>query len=182
MENQITQIYEQFRKPLLYFIYKNIKDKSVAEDLLHEIFIKAYKNIDTIKEKEKIKSWLYSIAKNTIIDYSRKKKPLNIENEDLLFEEETKQNLYTEFSCCLENVIKTLPAEQQKVFNAVYFKEQSLIEYSELNNINLSTVKSHLKRGKDKLKKVFDECCIFQKNHLNEIVDYKLKNCKDFCN
>lgn len=181
MKDKISKIYEQFRKPLLYFILKNVSNKNIAEDLLHEVFIKAYKNIDSLEEEEKIQSWLYKIASNTITDYFRKKRPLNIDNEDMFFEDKIEESVLNELSCCLESVIKKLPKDQKNVLDAVYFKEQSLIEYSKNNDLNLSTVKSHSKRAKEKIKKIFDECCSFQKNHLKQIVDYKYKEDKCIC-
>jgi len=182
MKETISEIYEQFRKPLLYFILKNVSNKNVAEDLLHEVFIKAYTNFDSLKEKEKIQSWLYKIASNTITDYFRKKRPLNIENEDMFFEEKVEQSVLNELSCCLQTLISKLPQNQKEVLEAVYFKEQSLVEYSANNNLNISTVKSYSKRGKAKLKSVFNECCSFDRNQKEQIVDYKYKKESCICN
>lgn len=181
MKDTIALIYEQFRKPLLYYILKNVSNKNIAEDLLHEVFIKAHKNFDTLKEKEKIQSWLYKIASNTITDYFRKKRPNNINNEDLFFEEQDEESVLNELSCCLQTLIKELPIEQKNVLEAVYFKEQSLVEYSKERNLNISTVKSNSKRAKDKLKKVFNACCTFQKNKQKQIVDYIHKDNKCIC-
>ena len=181
MKETISEIYEQFRKPLLYFILKNVSNKNIAEDLLHEVFIKAYTNFDSLKEKEKIQAWLYRIASNTITDYFRKKRPVNIENEDMFFEEKVEESVLNDLSCCLETVVSQLPKNQKEVIEAVYFKEQSLVEYSKNNNLNLSTVKSYSKRAKEKLKNVFNECCTFDRNKKEQIVDYKYKNGSCIC-
>jgi len=182
MKERISEIYETFKKPLLYFILKNVSNKNIAEDLLHEVFIKAYANFDTLKEKEKIQSWLYMIARNTITDYFRKKQISSTENTDLFFEENIEESVINELSCCLKTLIKKLPQNQKSVLEAVYFNEKSLLEYSHENNIKLSTVKSHSKRAKEKLKNIFNECCSFQLNKKEEIVDYKYKNDSCICN
>jgi len=182
MKENIGEIYERFRKPLLYFILKNISNKDIAEDLLHEVFIKAYEKFDTLEDTQKIQSWLYKITSNTITDYFRKKQFTSTEHADLFFEEEVEETVLNELSCCLSTVLDELPSNQKDILEAVYFKEMSLVEYSNTNNINLSTVKSNSKRAKEKLKKVFDDCCSFQKNNQKQIVDYKHKDDKCLCN
>lgn len=182
MKETIGEIYETFRKPLFYFILKNVSNKNIAEDLLHEVFIKAYTNFDNLKEKEKIQSWLYMIARNTITDYFRKKQISSTEHTDLFFEEKVEESVLNELSCCLKTLIEKLPQNQKEVLEAVYFNEETLVEYSQKNDLNLSTVKSYSKRAKDKLKSVFNDCCTFQKNNQKEIVDYKHKGDSCICN
>lgn len=182
MKETISEIYETFRKPLLYFILKNVSNKNIAEDLLHEVFIKAYTNFDTLKEKEKIQSWLYMIARNTISDYFRKKHISSTEDTEQFFIEDIDEPVLNELSCCLQTLISKLPKNQKDVLEAVYFNEKSLIEYSQERDIKLSTVKSHSKRAKDKLKKIFNECCSFQVNKKKQIVDYKYKGDSCICN
>jgi RNA polymerase sigma-70 factor (ECF subfamily) len=80
MKEKIEEIYNKFSKPLLYFILKHVSNKSLAEDLLHEVFIKAYKNIESLEDKSNIQAWLYKIASNTIIDYYRKNEMKTVEN------------------------------------------------------------------------------------------------------
>lgn len=176
MKDIISDLYLQFRKPLLYFIRSKMRDKNIAEDLLQEVFIKATNNIHTLKDEQKVQSWLYKISMNVIIDYVRKNTIPDISFEEMNFKEEMESYILNELSCCLRTFINSLPKSQKDVLEAVYFKEMSLIEYSQINNINLSTVKSHSKRAKNKLKEIFNKCCTFENNKNDEIVDYKYKD------
>jgi len=180
MKETMNKLYAQFRKPLLYFITSKVRDKNIAEDLLQEVFIKAYNNFSSLKEKDKVQSWLYKIATNIVIDYVRKKQVPNIENTQMHLEEELQESILNELSCCLKTCINTLPNTQKNVLEAVYFNEMTLVEYSNTNNLNLSTVKSHAKRAKHKIKDIFNKFCTFQNNHMQEIVDYQFKD-NDTC-
>lgn len=182
MKEKIEEIYNKFSKPLLYFILKHVSNKSLAEDLLHEVFIKAYKNIESVEDKNNIQAWLYKIASNTIIDYYRKNEMKTIENYELYFKEEEEESVINELSCCLNTLIDELPVKQKEVLQEVYFSEKSLVEYANENNLNLSTVKSNSKRAKEKLKKIFDKCCKFQKNSQKQIVDYSYTLDSCICN
>ena len=81
-EQEIEKLYEKFRKPLFRFISYKVSDIHSAEEILNDVFFKAAKSIESLKEKTKVQSWLYKIASNLIIDYYRRKKELYIEIED----------------------------------------------------------------------------------------------------
>ena len=83
MSKQMIE-YEKYIAPIFRFIYFKVKNYQEAEDLTQTVFLKAWKNIDKYKEKGyQFSSWLYVIARNTITDYWKKNKTLNIEEEIL---------------------------------------------------------------------------------------------------
>ena len=63
---------ERFQRPVMSVIARMIGDKSVAEDLAQEVFIKAYRKLQTFDRQRKLSSWLFKIAHNTTIDYLRR--------------------------------------------------------------------------------------------------------------
>ena len=74
--DNIEEIWQEYHHKMLAFIQKRVSDKSVAEDILQEVFVKALTKIDTINESSKIQNWLYQITRNTIIDYYRTNKSI----------------------------------------------------------------------------------------------------------
>lgn len=176
MSEKLSDIYVRFQKPLLRFLRYKTNDEHLAQDLLHEVFIKAANSLESLKETEKIQSWLYKIATNTFYDYLRKNKlPLTDESEmeedNLLYE-----SVMNELVCCLNDFIMTLPTAQRDVVQSTYFDELTLDEFAQKSKTNLSTVKSHSKRAKKRLKQLFEECCDFQINHRGEMIDFNSKN------
>ncbi|MFT7880537.1 MAG: sigma-70 family RNA polymerase sigma factor [Sulfurimonas sp.] len=122
------------------------------------------------------KSWLYTIATNTIIDYYRKKQPTTVEIEnEKLFDEDKRDSIYSEFECCLNDFLDQLSPPNAKALKAVYFDELTQQEYAEKNALNLSTVKSHVHRGKKSLKHFFEQCCSFEKDKHDNIIDFHKK-------
>ncbi len=170
------ELYEKFRKPLFKFIKYKVSDTHIAEEILNDVFLKAYNSIDNLKEKKSLKSWLYTIATNTIIDYYRKKQPatIEIENEKMIDEEKT-DSIYSEFDCCLNDFLNQLSPSNAKALKAVYFDEMTQQEYAEKSSLNLSTVKSHVHRGKNSLKDFFEQCCSFEKDKHDNIIDFHKK-------
>jgi RNA polymerase sigma-70 factor (ECF subfamily) len=65
-------IYRKFRLPILKYVTRSVKNEGVAEELTQEIFLKAFRFKDSYKSKFKVSTWLWSIARNTVVDWKRK--------------------------------------------------------------------------------------------------------------
>ena len=60
-------IWNTYSEDVKRFILSKIKDESIADDLLQEIFIKVHTKIQNVKDVNKMKSWIFSVANNTIL-------------------------------------------------------------------------------------------------------------------
>ncbi|WP_428739069.1 sigma-70 family RNA polymerase sigma factor [Sulfurimonas sp.] len=174
--SDFATIYEQLKKPLLRFIRYKVTDPHIAEEILNDVFFKAYNSIESLEEKKSLKSWLYTIASNSIIDFYRKKTPtfLELEDEKMLDEKEL-DSIYKDFDCCLKDFLNRLSPPSAQALQAVYFDEMTQQEYAEKNSLNLSTVKSYVFRGKKSLKELFEQCCEFERDQYYNIVDFQQK-------
>ena len=73
MKNQ--KFWQEIHKELDAFIQKRVRNTEDVFDLRQEILLRIHNNIDSLLKAEKIKSWIYQIARNAIIDFYRKQKP-----------------------------------------------------------------------------------------------------------
>jgi RNA polymerase sigma-70 factor, ECF subfamily len=67
-------IYDHFRERIYKFIFFRVGHKELAEDILSDTFVKAWVRIQDISSPKALSSWIYSVAKNNVIDYYRVKK------------------------------------------------------------------------------------------------------------
>ncbi len=171
------RIWKDFNGELLRFIKVRVNDVSVAEDILQDVFVKIHKNITSIAKEEKITSWVYQITRNTIIDYYRKKK---LDTTHLDFEilntSETEEE-EVRFTACLRPFIDQLPEDYKKVLLSTSFGKVSQKEFAENEKLSYSTVKSRVQRGKEKLKKLFVDCCALEADKYGNIIGSKNDNC-----
>ncbi len=79
----------QFHDDVKSFIFSKIKDGQITNDLLQETFIKVHTKLHTLKDDTKLKSWLFSIARHTVIDFFRENNltVTFIDNENIIVEE-----------------------------------------------------------------------------------------------
>jgi len=88
-QSAFSQIYELYFTPVFRYIFLRVQNKSDAENLAQDVFLKAYKNIDNFQERNKEPLTLFfTIARNTVIDFWKKKKDIIMEE----IEEEISEN------------------------------------------------------------------------------------------
>lgn len=152
---------------VLNFVYRFVYDTEMAEDITQEVFIKVWKNICKYDETKNFKSWLFSIAKNTAIDYTRKRKTIpfssfeNIDESNSFIENIQDENFNLLNEAILNDKknyilkeINNLNAKQQLVLYLYYYEEMNFAEIAKILNISVNTIKSQHLRGIKTLKKI----------------------------
>lgn len=183
MVDEVKNIWNEFSIELFKYINSKVKNKYDAEDILQDVFIKIYKNIDKLNEQTNLRSWIFKITKNTIIDYYRKKKDISVDInilENDLEKNNNSDNMNEEISRCLEIMILELPNKYQEIIELHDIKGMKHKEISEKLDITISCSKMRMQRAKTKLKETLLECCDFEVDTFGNIVDYKQK--KTECN
>ncbi len=138
----------QHQQRLYFHIRKMVINHDDADDLLQNVFIKAYKALDNFREDSKIYTWLYKIATNECITFLKlKKKRFTIPMVDV--EYQLAQNLETDvffsgdrIQMKLQQAILTLPEKQRLVFNLKYFEEMKYEEMSEILGTSVGALKA----------------------------------------
>lgn len=167
MDSAVTQYYQ----PLFGFINKRINNSMDAEDLVQDVFLKLSRSdLDKI---ENLKSWLYTIAKNAIIDYYRKKKLEIIGLEQQLSTEtyDEPSTIY-ELSQCIQTFIEYLPDDYARLLKLYEIEGVAQKEIAKRLNLNYVTVRSKIQRGRAKLKQLFVECCQVEQGGRGAILCY----------
>jgi RNA polymerase sigma-70 factor (ECF subfamily) len=149
---------------LYKFICAYTGDVVLSQDLLQECLIKAYLNIDSLKDEKKIKSWLFCIATNCAKDYFKKNKlqfELQMEVADEInrhYEIEMKQDI-TQF-------LLYLNSDERKIIILKDMLGYSYCEIADILCINESNVGVQLYRARDKFKEI-----IIKSNYLEKRVE-----------
>lgn len=138
-----------------------------AEDLAQETFLRAYSNIDSYDQDKKFSTWLFRIATNLSIDYLRKRRPsVYLDAEVVGTEGVTLQSqlaadelspdeeaVKTEEKHTLYLAIGELPLKYRTAIILKYVEDLSLNEISEILELPVATVKTHIHRGREALRK-----------------------------
>ncbi len=171
---EINYIWKEYHDQLLDFIRKRVKDHADADDILQEVFIKILSKIDTLKESDKLKNWLFQITRNTIIDhYRQQQKGKNIESSLNFFEDDQDENTSMKAAeGWIGLYIDGLPDNYR---DAVIMSELNGLSINEIaKNLDLSytNARARVHRGRQALKKNLTDCCTFHVDVYGNIIDY----------
>ncbi|OGF21386.1 hypothetical protein A2316_03625 [Candidatus Falkowbacteria bacterium RIFOXYB2_FULL_38_15] len=160
---------KRYLKPIFGFVFSYIKNSEDAEEITQDAFFKAWKNLKKFDKEKSFKTWLFSIAKNTALDFLKKKKPLLFsaiekdEKENSIIGEIpepsplpdeilNRADLTSELNLAMD---KLSPKYREVIF--LYYKEQfNFREISELLNEPLDTIKSRHRRAIIDLREILD--------------------------
>lgn len=164
-DNAIKELIEKYT-PQIYNFVRRFVGSTEADDITQEIFIKVWKNIKRFNQKKSsFKTWLFTISRNTVIDFLRKKKSVlfsSLDDEENNFSENIKDEalLPDEILQKLQDVdllnslLEKLPEIYQTVLVLHYQEEMTFDEISQVLGKTLNTVKSHHFRAILQLKKM----------------------------
>jgi RNA polymerase sigma-70 factor (ECF subfamily) len=125
-----------------------VLDHDDTDDLLQEVFIKVWKNIDKFREDSNLFTWLYKIATNECLNFlKRKKNKFNISMEDANKELYSKldSNPYvsgSDIQIKLQKALLKLPDKQRLVFNMKYFEDLKYEDISKITDTSVGSLKA----------------------------------------
>lgn len=147
-ERAFTLLYDMYSKSLFGVISNLIKDQEEAEDVLQDVFVKIWKNIDSYnEEKGRLHTWMVNITRNTSIDklrskgYNNSQKNLSADNFVHLLDDNTRLTNKID-SIGIREFVKKLKPKCIKIIDLLFFKGYTQQEASEELEIPLGTVKT----------------------------------------
>lgn len=167
----IDLLVDRYKKPLYSFCCKLTKNRSQADDLFQDTWVKAIKNIHHCEVDRRFINWLFTICINLYRDRYRKyfrwlklvKSYLsgeqmeteieNVKSEDTGPEEKAFKN---DQETAVRNALATLKDTWRIPMILFYYREFSITEISEMLKIPRGTVKSRLAAGRNHLKKIME--------------------------
>ncbi len=166
-ESAYKDLMEKYDRPIYFHIRKMIKEKELVEDLVQEVFMKAFKNLETYSNEYAFSTWLYRIATNHTIDYLRKKKLQTLSINDpyktkdgeveIQLPDETyatdKKVIKKERKAIVQDAIANLPEKYRAVIQLRHMEEYSYDEIADELDLPLGTVKAHIFRARELLYK-----------------------------
>ncbi len=167
--------WQAYRDALYRFALQRVGDGATAEDIVQEVLVKAYAQRETLKEPSKLRSWLYQITRNTIIDFYRTQKPAEPIPEDLAQQSTGEEELARqEMAACLLPLLDTLPAPYRRALKLAEFEGARQREIATRMGLSLSGAKSRVQRGRRMLRDALLQCCRVELDHRGSAVDYEV--------
>lgn len=156
-------IYKDYYVPIYRYVHLRVRNRETAEDLTQDIFLKIYKAIDSITSTGSPLSYFYTVARNTLIDFWRKKNIDTVGDDDYLSEvpdptpDPMDQAGTKEQSLLLYDCIDKLTPDQREVITLKFINDLSTEEIANLTGKKETAIRQLQVRGLRALTKIFKQ-------------------------
>lgn len=145
------KLYNLYCQAMINVACRYVKDRFVAEDVMQDAFIKAFKNIKSYKNEVPFGAWLKRIVINQSIDYLKKRKLELVAINEEVFKVESDEDWTVNASISVDKVIEVISNLKDKyrlVLTLYLLEGYDHQEIAEILHITENTSRTHLLRGK----------------------------------
>ena len=140
-------VVRQYSEPLYRKIRRMVLIHEDADDILQNVFLKAWNNLDDFQNKSKLSTWLYRIAINESLDFLRRRKvenPVSADGDATIANRLMADQYFDgdETEAQLQEAVARLPDVQRQVFNLRYYDEMKYSEMSKLLDTSEGALKA----------------------------------------
>lgn len=164
LKEYFTKIYTEYADSIFRYCILRVSDRQVAIDLVQDVFVRYWNTLTQGKHISNDKAFLFTITRNIIIDWYRKKKPLSLEGlqeehedteEFMVLKDDAASTLElgTEARFIMSK-LKDLPHTSQQVLYLRYVEDLKTKEIAEVLDINENAVSVRIHRGLEELRKI----------------------------
>jgi RNA polymerase sigma-19 factor, ECF subfamily len=155
------QIYDKYHSQLYYYALRFLKMPELAEDVIHDVFLKLWEIREQLKPEYGIAGYLYKISRNQVFKLIKKiavetelrAKVISIIEEQAVESEADLQ--WNEYAGLLGGAVEQLPPQCKKVFNLCRQEGKTYDEAAQILGISKHTVKEHMMAAMKSIKKYF---------------------------
>lgn len=150
LEELVNKYYDQ----IFAYSYRILGSYHDASDVVQDVFISMMKAIPDYQEKNKFKSWLFTIAHNKCMNsIAVRKNHSDINLIENIHSNEDFTERYVEKNFA-KDILETLPEIQKSALILKYYHDLTAREIAQITDVNIATVKSRLYQGLEKLRKI----------------------------
>jgi RNA polymerase sigma-70 factor (ECF subfamily) len=154
---------KKYQEPVYWHIRRMVINHEDANDLVQDVFVKAWKGLNNFREDSKFYTWLYRIATNESITFLNKKKRkhwLSLNSVEHKLEENLEDDNFfrgEEIQRKLQKAILKLPGKQRAVFNMKYFDEMKYEDISSVMGTSVGALKASYHHAVKKIESYLKE-------------------------
>jgi len=152
IENEVVieEFIRNHQKDLYRFAYSYTKNSNDALDIVQESVYKALKYSNALKEQDKVKTWLFTIIRNTSMTFFKKRnkeEPLSVVKEKSKAEKISKaERIY------LKDLVQSLDEASQELIKLRFYEDLQFNEMAKVLSVNINTVKTRFYKVLEEVK------------------------------
>lgn len=160
--SKMALLFEKHHKMLYSFIYRSIGNQSTSEDILQTVFFRMLKYKESFTGGGEFRTWMYHIARNTIVDEYRKTNKVDYKDNILDIGSQLEDDKRSDFvlqkkdeAKMIQKALNMLPEDHREVLILSKYQELNYKEIAEILNTNENNIKIKVHRAIKSLKDIY---------------------------
>ena len=153
-------IFERYSRPVISFIYDLVSNRELAEELTQETFVRAFRNLRTMRAETKLSTWLFGIAKNVARESLRSRARhdhVDLDDKSVLDLRDSEpvpvdRLLGKELNELIRRSLALLDEDKRLVFTLKVFQQCSYEEIAEITGFSIAKLKTDLHRARSEMR------------------------------
>jgi RNA polymerase sigma-70 factor (ECF subfamily) len=155
-------IFERYSRPVISFIFDLVSDRSLADELTQETFVRAFRNLHALRQETKLSTWLFGIAKNVARESlrarARDSRRVELDDQAVLNLSDkgpvpVNQLLNKELNELIQRSLAMLDDDKRLVFTLKIFQQCSYEEIADITGFSISKLKTDLHRARSEMRR-----------------------------
>jgi len=155
----MQMLYTRHNVRVYRFILRLIKNPSLAEDLVSEVFLDVWRQAEGFKAKSQVSTWLFAIARYKALSALRRRSDDHLDDDELAMIEDPADNPETlvekeDRRAIIAHCLTQLSPAHREVLDLVYYHEKSVDEVAKIVGIAVNTVKTRMFYARNRMEKI----------------------------
>jgi RNA polymerase sigma-70 factor (ECF subfamily) len=182
-------VWSELRDELLGFIRSRVADEHAADDILQETFLAIHRGLGSLESEERVRGWVYRIARNAIVDHYRARPGMpgrlsEPESEAATIAAEREDGgdaVLRHADLWLREILTQLPDRYREPLELAEIEGLSQEEVARRLGLSVSGAKSRIQRGRKLLTAALERCCVFHVDRRGRLVECEPKPHRTVC-
>lgn len=157
-----STIWQDVESRLRRFVARRIEPCDV-DDVMQDTFVRMQRGLASLRDEERLTSWLFQIARSSVADHlrARQRHPVSDEStpDEAALEHDDDPDAAGALAGCISMFVARLASPYREAVTLVELEGLTMREAAAMMGISQSGMKSRVQRGRDQLRRLFDQCC-----------------------
>jgi RNA polymerase sigma-70 factor, ECF subfamily len=178
-DETLQTLWEILHERLYRFILSRVNNPDDAQDILQSVFFKIHTNLDSVRDGDRLESWVFQITRNCITDFYRQPGKVPLDDTLPSYDDHTSDDPSSEIAQYVHDIVKSLPDKYRQAIEMVDYRGLSQQNAAHELGISLSGMKSRVQRGRAMVREIMLACCHFEFDSQGIVMEFY--DCCCFC-
>lgn len=167
-----VEVWDALGEDLRRFLRSRLPSEADADDLLQNVFLRVLQEIGSLRQSDRLASWVYQIARREIVNFYRRRTPRPQESvEDAVDEGRSVGNRNHAVGAWLSAMVDKLPDTLREAVRLYEVENLPQAEIARRLQISLSGAKSRVQRGRRQLERLLRGCCQVELDRRGNVIN-----------